>query len=45
LTLDQAFISDLIIEKGDVKIDDFDGARASLATVLGRDNPLSAFLE
>ncbi len=45
LTLDQAFITDLIIEKGDVKIDDFDGARAQLATVLGRENPLSAFLE
>ncbi len=44
LTLDQAFISDLIIEKGDVRIDDFDGARAQLETVLGRSNPLLPFL-
>jgi NitT/TauT family transport system substrate-binding protein len=45
LTLDQAFISDLIIEQGDVKIDDFDGARAQLETVLGRANPLLPFLD
>ena len=45
LTLDQAFISDLIIEKGDVKVDDFDGALASLNTVLGRANPLAPFLD
>jgi len=45
LTLDQAFISDLIIEKGDVKIDDFDGARDSLDPVLGRANPLAPFLD
>ncbi len=45
LTLDQAFISDLIINKGDVKVDDFDGARASLNTVLGRANPLAPFLD
>lgn len=44
LTLDQAFISDLVINKGDVKIDDFDAARASLETVLGRPNPLFPFL-
>lgn len=44
LTLDQAFISDLIIEKGDVQIDDFDGARAELEMVLGRSNPLMPFL-
>jgi len=45
LTLDQAFISDLIIEKGDVPIDDFDGARAQLESVLGRANPLLPFLD
>ena len=45
LTLDQAFISDLIIDKGDVKIADFDAARSSLETVLGRPNPLSPFLD
>ncbi len=45
LTLDQAFISDLIIDKGDVTVADFDGARAALATVLGRDNPLAPFLD
>lgn len=44
LTLDQAFISDLIIDSGDVPIDDFDAAREALATVLGRSNPLSPFL-
>lgn len=44
LTLDQAFISDLVINQGDVKIDDFDGARASLETVLGRPNPLFPFM-
>jgi len=45
LTLDQAFISELIIEKGAVKIDDFDGALAQLETVLGRPNPLIPFLK
>ncbi|MEE8497634.1 MAG: ABC transporter substrate-binding protein [Acidimicrobiia bacterium] len=45
LTLDQAFITDLIIEKGDVLIDDFDAAREALATVLGRANPLLPFLD
>jgi NitT/TauT family transport system substrate-binding protein len=45
LTLDQAFVTDLIIDKGDALIADFDGARAALETVLGRPNPLSAFLE
>ncbi len=45
LTLDQAFISDLIIDSGDVKIADFDGARAALDPVLGRPNPLAPFLD
>jgi NitT/TauT family transport system substrate-binding protein len=45
LELDEAFISDLVIEKGDVKIDDFDEARAQLETVLGRPNPLFPFLD
>lgn len=45
LTLDQAFISDLIIDAGDVKIEDFDAARASLESVLGRSNPLFPFLD
>jgi len=44
LTLDQAFISDLIIDSGDVPIDDFDAARGALDTVLGRSNPLTPFL-
>ncbi len=45
LTLDQAFISDLIIDNGDVTIADFDGARAALDPVLGRPNPLAPFLD
>lgn len=45
LTLDQAFISDLIIDNGDVTIADFDAARAALDTVLGRPNPLAPFLD
>ena len=45
LTLDQAFISDLIIDSGDVTVADFDGARAALDPVLGRPNPLAPFLD
>jgi NitT/TauT family transport system substrate-binding protein len=44
LDLNEAFIEDLIINQGDVEIDDFDGARAQLETVLGRPNPLFPFL-
>ena len=44
LTLDQAFISEQLIERGAFSVD-IDAARTQLATVLGRSNPIFPYLE
>lgn len=42
VTAEQAFAD--LFDKGQIQVDDFDGAIASLETVLGRPNPLLPFL-